>query len=785
MRPVPAAPGVRQSWAWGGLRLFVGTVDEPRSRRATDGLLLAASVAAIAALTFIARRTGFDARVYGWLSNRLPHQLDALWWLLVLQLVVLALVLLVAAVVRMRLALVRDLTLTVLLSVGGCLGVVWLQGTAESPGLLLTAAGAAVIVGASPHVTRPVRALGRWSELLAVLGAVLLGAGSPSVVVSTVLGAMIAAAIVHLALGSCMGRPGVDDIRDVLIWLGIEPATVGAAERQPAGVFVVEATDTDGTALTVKVYGRDAHDTQIVTSLWRTVWYRDTDAPTFHGRRQQAEHEAFVTLLAAQTGVLTQQVVVVTATRHDDVVLVLRSDDGPTMSDSWDDRVAARAWTMLELLHKNRIAHGQLDRERIAIGGDRVGLVDFRAAVVNPREHQLLTDRAQLLVTTALELGVGAAVSIAEEALGTDGLAESVPYLQLPLLTPSQRRAVRRGSIDLDVLRDRAAAGVGVDAPQLRRLRRVTWRSAAEIGLLLIAFLALWSGLGGLDLPALVDQLAEATPWLVGTAFVLAQLPRISQTVSTLGASPVPVPAGPVYALQLASSYLSLAVPSSAGRIAVSVRFFQRRGLTAGSALAVGALDGLTQWMVQAGLIAGVLLLTSTTLQLDLGSTVVAGLQILAIVIAAVVVVAGLALTFVARLRRAVLARVHDLAGDGLSVVRGLGSSRRLGMLVGGNLATELLFVLALKAFGRSMGYGVGFTELLVLLVSVSLIAAIVPIPGGIGIVETGLVVGLVGMGMPEDAAFATVLLYRLSTFYLPPVWGYFAQRWLLRSGQL
>jgi glycosyltransferase 2 family protein len=34
-------------------------------------------------------------------------------------------------------------------------------------------------------------------------------------------------------------------------------------------------------------------------------------------------------------------------------------------------------------------------------------------------------------------------------------------------------------------------------------------------------------------------------------------------------------------------------------------------------------------------------------------------------------------------------------------------------------------------------------------------------------------------------AAFAAVLLYRLATFYLPPIWGFFALRWLERNKHL
>jgi glycosyltransferase 2 family protein len=95
-------------------------------------------------------------------------------------------------------------------------------------------------------------------------------------------------------------------------------------------VFVVTGTAEDGAGLIVKVYGRDAHDTQVLSTLWRTVWYREAGAPVSSRRLQQAEHEAFLTLLAAQAGVLTRSVVTAGASAADDVMLVLR-DRGVTL----------------------------------------------------------------------------------------------------------------------------------------------------------------------------------------------------------------------------------------------------------------------------------------------------------------------------------------------------------------------------------------------------------------------------------------------------------------------
>lgn len=84
-------------------------------------------------------------------------------------------------------------------------------------------------------------------------------------------------------------------------------------------------------------------------------------------------------------------------------------------------------------------------------------------------------------------------------------------------------------------------------------------------------------------------------------------------------------------------------------------------------------------------------------------------------------------------------------------------------------------FASALGVFVATLGHSVGLTELLVINIGVSLLAGVLPIPGGVGVVEGGLTFGLVQAGVPEETAFAAVLLYRLSTFYLPPIWGFFA----------
>ena len=67
----------------------------------------------------------------------------------------------------------------------------------------------------------------------------------------------------------------------------------------------------------------------------------------------------------------------------------------------------------------------------------------------------------------------------------------------------------------------------------------------------------------------------------------------------------------------------------------------------------------------------------------------------------------------------------------------------------------------------------------------VSVFAGLSPVPGGIGIAEAGLAAGLKGVGVPGDTAVAAVLLYRMCSYYLPPLWGWFAMQWLTKPDYL
>ena len=156
--------------------------------------LLVGAVVALAAISLAAfPPPGFSRAVVRFLAS-FPPFLDGLWQVLADLLVVLALLLLVAAIVRRRGSIVRDMLLAVGLAIAGWLLVgravagswpdLWDGLHAAQPPPWYPspriALPAAAVITASPHLTRPMRQLGRWVVVSAVVAVAVLGATTPA-----------------------------------------------------------------------------------------------------------------------------------------------------------------------------------------------------------------------------------------------------------------------------------------------------------------------------------------------------------------------------------------------------------------------------------------------------------------------------------------------------------------------------------------------------------------------------------------------------------------------------
>jgi uncharacterized protein (TIRG00374 family) len=124
-------------------------------------------------------------------------------------------------------------------------------------------------------------------------------------------------------------------------------------------------------------------------------------------------------------------------------------------------------------------------------------------------------------------------------------------------------------------------------------------------------------------------------------------------------------------------------------------------------------------------------------------------------------------------------AAIRSQMSEGAKALRVLHSPSKVAMLFLGNLVAQLMLAMILGICLRAFGQSTSFAGLVLVNTMVALFAGFMPVPGGMGVSEAALTAGLVALGVPNTVAMSTAIAYRLVTFYLPPIWGSLATRWL------
>jgi uncharacterized membrane protein YbhN (UPF0104 family) len=797
---------------WASFRLFSSASDAPRARRPTDAVLLVLASLGVIAVSFPAPGpTAIDTATAN-LIAALPGLFGWFWEISYDLLIIWSLALLAVALFakgRKRLFLDELLAMAVALVfaiVAGEVGGTDLAGSlhgflrSSSPPVYVAiriAMATAMVVTASPHMSRPVRYVGRWLLTIGALAGIALGATLPIGVVGGFLIGFGAAALTHLLVGSPAGRLTPKQMREALEELDVEATDITYAPLEPRGVALALATVPDGPPLSIKVFGRDAWDGQLIATVWTSIWHRGGARRIGIGRLQQVEHEAFVTLFAERGGVPVMPVIAAGMTSEGDAVLVAERTErtfATISSDEVDEALLAGIWRALAALHDLGIAHRQIDGDRVAIRADgSPAFTDLGAALVAGTDGEMRADRARLLMMTTLAVGSEPAVIAAAAALGNDGMADVLPYLQPAVLDRDTRQALRDRDLKLKDLRQQIADHTGKEVPPLEPIRRLTWGSVAKIAIAGFLAYALISAFANVGIDTIVQEFQSAKWAWLAAALVVAPMAQVPQALSTMGATLATVRFWPVLMLQYGVQFIALAVPSSAARVALEIRFFERVGVPGAGAVAIGMIDSFSTFLLQMLLIAVILISGMASLNLSStgkGTTESAGsFDWAAVLIALGLVAVALVIAYLIPKTRVRLRRFREIvrrkradAQEALSVLR---HPSKVLLLFGGNLVAQVMLAIILGLCLRAFGHSASLAALILVNTFVSLFAGFMPVPGGVGVAEAGYTAGLIAIGIPEGAATSTALAFRMVTFYLPPLWGTFAMRWMKRNSYL
>jgi undecaprenyl-diphosphatase len=366
--------------------------------------------------------------------------------------------------------------------------------------------------------------------------------------------------------------------------------------------------------------------------------------------------------------------------------------------------------------------------------------------------------------------------------LEPDTLAGTLPLLQPAALTPATRSQLDGGDgLDtrLEHLREHAASVVATDVPQLRRVYRVHPRQVLMAVGALVGIGVLFSRVG--DPAEFWASIRDASWGYVVLSFCLGLATDVAFALAFMGTVPARIPLWPAIELQSSLSFANLAVPVAADT-AVQIRFLQKNGLTLSESVATGGvLSTLSELIVQAALFGIALWLAPDSIhfgKIDTEQIVV----VVLIVIFLIGVAAALVMS-VRRIRHAVLPPVVRALRAVWSAVK---SPSRIALMVFGNVAAQSLYAASLLACLLAFGASLNFWTLLALNIGISLIASLVPVPGGgTAVSAIGLSGMMVALGVPAASATAAVLAHQLAVSYLPAIPGWFAGNDLVRRGLL
>ena len=714
-------------------------------------------------------------------------------------------VLLLLAALRGRWDVLRDLALTaggalavsgiLVLALGAAGGrphTLYFAGYNLSFPVLHVAVAVGVVTTGLPYLARGVQRLIEFVLALAILATVVAGQGLPANVIGSMAIGWGVTAALHLALGSPIGLPSGEEVRALLGTVGLEPISVVPAPHQTWGVAHYLADMGEGQALAVSFYGRDATDAQLLTKLWRFVFYRHSGAGLALTRIQQVEHESSITQLAARAGARVPEVLIAsTLGPSRDAVVITRAPTGKPLAEI-DQRQVTDAhlddlFAQMIKLRSAAISHGAVSPQTIVVepGQETATLVDFRNGTSAASTFVLDQDLAGAMASAALAVGPQRTAASVVRVVPSGLLSGTLGHLRRAGLDPAVNVGLRGKKELLDQLRTSTAQAAGISVPELAEPRRMSWNQVFVAAGTLIGGWALILTL--INAAHSIDTIRNADwGWVVAT-FLLCASGYFGTACSDLGSVPGSVAYGRAVGLQVASSFTSLA-GGEAAVVATNVRFFQQQGFDTTTAVTSGAVVGAVNWIVKLALFLIAIPLAWSSFHF--GNTLHQGghSRLLVLILVAVCAVGAVMAVVLAvpRWRHRLAGKLRPKFATVRANLSQLATQpSKIAQLFGGQIAAQVVVALALGAALHAFGAHLSLAALIIAVTMAGVLASASPAGGGMGVAEAGLILALTAGGIVKNDATAAVFVQRLFSAYLPPIAGWFALMWMRRREYL
>ncbi len=653
-------------------------------------------------------------------------------------------------------------------------------GTGQTPAAFGIFAAVSALMTVERSGTRPSTMVVVWTSLLALAVLYLIdGRATPLALLVSVLVGHVIGLVVRYTAGTENPRVGARKIAEALGNVGLCAVTFVQLPVESKLGRQFTLLTADGTHARVQVLDPDRGALRVLRQLTRVLRVRTwvTRAPSLSAR-VQVQQAAVPALMAREAHVRTPRFLA--AAEVDDRTLVFAEERPADLrvlseftADAISDEALSQAWKQVRRMHDAGVAHEGINPESLAVDRDgRIWILGLTQGEIAASRLRRRLDRAELLLATALLVGVDRAITAADAEIGDQDLANLPALLQPVALNPALRVALKDNDALLDQVREEATARAPEPSADEVRLERLRPRALVTLIAATLAVYVLAGQLSNVDFATVIRSINW---YWAGLAFVASIMTYVGAALTIHPFLPVRVPAFRLLAAQFAATFVSLVAPAAVGSVGTNVRVIQKAGAPSGLAVASVGLSSLVVFATTVMALLGITIFSHEATQLDIKAPSSGAL----VVAAGAVLIAIFAFVLPAT-RRLILERMRPIwESTGPRVLDVARDPKRLVKGVAASLFTSLAYAVTLFVAVRAYGDEIPLAGAVVVYLGAGLVGSVAPTPGGIGAVEAALVAGLSAIGVPAAVALPAALLYRTVTFWLPTLPGWFSLRWL------
>ena len=578
---------------------------------------------------------------------------------------------------------------------------------------------------------------------------------------------------VRYVLGTPINRASENQIKEGIEADGLKISSMEfLMETTEARIFKVILSSNK--ELNIWVFDWELQGSGVISSWLRGLFLKTSGDFRGMSIRRRVERTALLAHAISAVGVKVPEVVMVRELEPDSIFIALENIDGKNLTELINKKIELtdenieQFFKDIKKLHDADIVHRALSAENIFLTeSNTLALTAVHSGAIAATEVQQRIDLAESIVTIARVTSVQKSIQIAKKVFKAHELTAVIPALQTVAMSRKTRNYLKNNKKLLLDLRKGLGELAESSVVEPIQFQRVNWRN---VFLAFFSVFALYILVPQFSQVNISELLSNAQWQWAAIALVSSTLTYIASTSLLLAFVIQKVNWLRTLQAQLAASFATLVTPPTLGSVAVNIRFLNKSGVNAASsATAVGVSQVImffihVIFLLITGVIAGA--------QTDLSFRPPRVTLLLFVILFAIIIIA---LSFT-RIRNWVLSKTKPIfsqVGPTLAIV--FQQPKRLLVSLISSFLLNVLYIISFYASLKAFNAEISFFTIAFVYLAGATIGQAAPTPGGIGAVEATLVAGLTATGVPSALALSGVLLYRIATFYIRVLPGWFA----------